>query len=123
MHDHTEFLFAHWAVRALKTLRGARWLGLVTQIAALPPTDPDALAFALTMVDLNGCIRCDARHYRERGGCASCASATLSSPGKFDEAFLVGRFHDAQTRVRQSLADPMNRELYVKTDSYASRNI
>ncbi len=103
MASHTEFLFAHWAVPALKNLRGRRWHDLVTEIAALPEANPDALAFALMMINLNGCVRCDAKVYRERGGCAECACSILTASSKTDEASLIARFHSAQKSVVGSL--------------------
>ena len=58
MLNQIEFLFAHWAVPKLKDLRGARWRALVERIAVLPPTHPDALAFALLMIRVNDCVKC-----------------------------------------------------------------
>ena len=103
LKHRTEFLFAHWAVPALKDLRGARWRELVTRIAVLPSTHPDALAFALTMVRLNGCINCDARRYRERAGCANCARLVLTTLNKESEASLLARFRAAQKEIAQSM--------------------
>lgn len=99
----TEFLFAHWAVPALKDLRGARWRELVARVAALPSTHPDALAFALTMVRVNGCINCDAKRYRERAGCANCARLVLTTLNKESEASLLARFRAAQKEIAQSM--------------------
>ncbi|OGO36851.1 MAG: hypothetical protein A2Z03_01925 [Chloroflexi bacterium RBG_16_56_8] len=101
--QHTELFFAHWAVPALKNLRDARWNELVTRVAALSPTDPDALAFALMMVNLMGCVRCDARLYRERGGCAKCARSMLTASSKETETNLFARFRAAQKDVAESL--------------------
>jgi hypothetical protein len=98
-----EFLFAHWAVGELKDLRGNRWREHVTRIASLPSTHPDALAFALTEVRLNGCVNCDARRYRERGGCASCARFVLTTLNKENEASLMTRFRASQKEVALSL--------------------
>ena len=64
MQNRPEFLFAHWAIPALKDLRGPRWRALVEHVAPLAPTHPDALAFALMMVCVDGCVTCDARRYR-----------------------------------------------------------
>lgn len=102
MVEHTELLFAHWAVPALINLRGSRWRELVTEVGPLPEAHPDALAFALMMVDLNGCIRCDAQRYRERGGCAKCARSTLLAPSQVGDAILINRFHAAQKRVAET---------------------
>lgn len=101
MTKRPEFLFAHWAVPALINLRGRLWYELVKEITALPEDDPDALAFALVMIDLNGCITCDARRYRERGGCASCACLTLKASSKLDETTLIARFHAAEKRIAE----------------------
>jgi hypothetical protein len=105
MLNHTEFLFAHWAVPKLKGLRGAHWNELVTRISSLPATAPDALAFALMMIHLNGCAKCDARLYRERGGCANCARYMLGIHSKEDDADLLVRFHAAQRQVADSLPE------------------
>lgn len=102
MQLRTEFLFAHWAVPMLKNLRGARWRELVTRIAALPAEHPDALAFALMMVRLNGCVACAARRYRERGGCANCAKFVLTTLNKESEVGLMARFRAAQREVVRS---------------------
>ena len=100
MPNRTELVFAHWAVPSVKDLRGDRWNDLVTHVAALPPTDPDALAFALMMIQLNGCLRCDARIYRERGGCGKCARHILGNLCKESEAHLMARYEAAQERIR-----------------------
>jgi hypothetical protein len=76
---------------------------LVTRVARLPATDADALAFALMMVKLNGCARCDAKLYRERRGCANCARFVLGNLNKEDEAGLLQRFHGAQQEISRSL--------------------
>ena len=99
MKNRIEFLFSHSAVSALKELRGPRWRDLVTRIAPLDSTHPDSLAFALTMVRLNGCISCDAKRYRERGGCAHCARFVLSTLNKESEADLLTRYRTAQKEV------------------------
>jgi hypothetical protein len=103
MPYRTEFLFAHWAVPQLKNLRGDKWKELVTRVAALPPEHPDALAFALTMVRVNGCVRCDSKVYRERGGCANCSRFALTTLVKETEAELLARYRAALNEVTQSL--------------------
>ena len=97
----TEFLFAHWAVPALKDLRGTRWHDLVARIAGLPSTHPNSLALALTMVRTNGCINCEAKRYRERGGCASCSQFMLNTMHRETEASLLARYHAAQKEIAQ----------------------
>jgi len=103
MMERIEFLFAHWAVPKLKDLRGLRWRALVEQIAPLPATHPDALAFALTMIRLNGCVTCTAQRYRERGGCADCSRYVLTTLAKESEASLLTRFNAAQKEISASL--------------------
>lgn len=103
--EHVEFLFTHRAVPRLKDLRGARWNALVTRVGSLPSTDPDALAFALMMVKLNGCARCDARLYRERGGCARCSRFVLRNLVREDESSLLLRFHAAQKEISHALPE------------------
>jgi hypothetical protein len=100
--DKTELLFAHWAVRQLQNARGPRWKKLVQQISALPETHPDALAFQLMMVRLDGCVNCDAKKYVERGGCARCAANTLNFSKETEEA-LLARFRAARKEVAQAI--------------------
>lgn len=105
MQITSEFLFAHSAVATLGNLRGPRWRELVTRIAALPATDPDALAFALTMVRVNGCVTCDIKRYRERGGCAHCSQFVLTTLNKESEAGLMARFRTAQKEVARAVKE------------------
>jgi hypothetical protein len=100
--DKPEILFAHWAVRSLKDARGPKWNKLVKEIAALPEDHPDALAFQLMMVRLNGCVTCDARKYMERGGCARCSQTTLTF-SKETEENLLARSRAARKEIAQSL--------------------
>lgn len=95
-------MFAHWAVPALKDLRGPRWRELVARIAGLSATHPDSLALALTMVRINGCINCDSKRYRERGGCASCSQFMLNTMNRETEASLLARYRAAQQEIAQS---------------------
>jgi hypothetical protein len=98
----TEFLFAHWAVPALKDLRGPKWHALVARVAELPSTAPESLALALTMVRVNGCVNCDARRYRERGGCANCSQFMLRTMNREDEASLLARYRASLKDISRS---------------------
>lgn len=100
--DKTELLFAHWAIRHLKHVRGPRWQKLVLEVAGLPETHPDALAFQLMMVRLNSCISCDARKYVEKGGCARCSLTTLGF-SKESEETLLARFRVARKEIAEVL--------------------
>jgi hypothetical protein len=106
----TEFLFAHWAVPSLKELRGPRWRELVTRVAALPSTHPDALAFALMMIRLNGCMNCDATRYRDKGGCSTCSRFSLTTLNKESESSLLTRYHAAQKDIAEMMKEHMIRE-------------
>ena len=99
MKNQTEFLFAHWAVSKLKELRGAKWRALVERVEKLPEDDPDALAFDLTMVRINGCANCNLHRYRDRGGCAQCSRFVLTTLSKESEASLLARYHVAQKEI------------------------
>jgi hypothetical protein len=102
LKHQTEFLFAHWAVPALKDLRGAHWREVVTRVGRLPSTHPDSLAFALTMVRVNGCVNCDAKRYRDRAGCANCSRFVLTTLNKETEASLLARYRAAQKEIASS---------------------
>ena len=99
MRKRPEFLYAHWATPTLKDLRGPRWRALIEHVAPLASTHPDALAFALTMVRVNGCVACDARRYRERGGCAQCSRFVLMTLMHEGEAGLLARYRAAQKEI------------------------
>ncbi len=102
MPNRPEFLFAHWAIPALKDMRGERWRALVEHVAPLPALHPDALAFALMMVRVDGCVACDARRYRERGGCAQCARFVLTTLNKDSEEGLLARYRAAQKEIARA---------------------
>ncbi len=104
----SEFLFAHAAVATLANLRGPRWQELVARIAKLPATDPDALAFALTMIRVNGCVTCDIKRYRERGGCAQCSKFVLTTINKESEAGLLTRFRASQKEIALAVKESTN---------------
>ncbi len=87
----------------LKELRGARWRDMTTRISRLDSTHPDALAFALMMVRIDGCVSCDAKRYRERGGCANCARFVLTTLNKETEAELITRFQSTQKEIARNL--------------------
>ncbi len=103
MKTRSEFLFAHWAVPQLRNLRGEKWKELVTRVAALSSEHPDALALALTMVRLNGCVQCDIKRYRERGGCANCSRFVLTTLAKENEVGLLTRYRHARAEIAKAL--------------------
>jgi hypothetical protein len=56
------------------------------------------------MIRLNGCMTCDARKYLERGGCARCATTTLTF-SKETEASLLARYRAARKEIAQTLKE------------------
>jgi hypothetical protein len=107
--EKTELLFAHWAIRKIGNARGPKWKKLTTEMAKLPETHPDALAFQLTMMRINSCVTCDAKKYVERGGCARCSIAMLAL-SKDDEEQLIERFRAARKEVTKTLKEKMPAE-------------
>ncbi len=77
MYPTAEILFPLHLLPHLKDLRGPEWRELVTRVASLPETHPDALAFALMMVRLNECLRCHRESYRYQQGCLACSTHTI----------------------------------------------
>lgn len=75
---------------------------LIEQIAPLASTHPDALAFALMMARVNGCVTCNAHKYRERGGCAQCSRFGLTALMKESEEGLLVRFRAAQKEIARA---------------------
>jgi len=74
----TEMLFPPRLIVELKDLRGEEWRALVERVAALPETDPDALAFSLMMIRLDGCLTCFSGSYRFMRGCYLCAQQAVA---------------------------------------------
>jgi hypothetical protein len=72
-HEDTEMLFPMRVVPSLADLRGAAWKRLVTRVTSIQEDDPEALAFGLMMVHLDGCLTCQADSYRALRGCTACA--------------------------------------------------
>jgi ribosomal protein L29 len=97
-----EILFAPWAIRYLKEARGPKWSKLVAEVAALPETHSDSLAFQLMMVRLNSCLSCDARKFAEKGGCAKCSLTTLTFSKESEES-LLARFRAVRKEIARML--------------------
>jgi hypothetical protein len=72
-HEDAELLFPLRAVPALADLRGAVWKRLVEKVAKLEEDDPDALAFGLMMIRIDGCLSCQSDSFRALHGCTACA--------------------------------------------------
>jgi hypothetical protein len=73
-----EVLFPARVIVSLRHLRSSRWQALVEQVVSQPENNPDALAFSLMMIRLNGCLTCRADSYRALHGCTLCAHQTVN---------------------------------------------
>jgi hypothetical protein len=72
-HEDADMLFPMRALPALEDLRGATWKHLVDKVAKMEEDQPDALAFGLMMIRLNGCLSCQSDSFRALHGCTACA--------------------------------------------------
>jgi hypothetical protein len=76
---------------------------IIDQLAPLPETHPDALAFALMMIKLGGCLPCEMDSYRAQRGCATCARQTVLSY-KGNDTQLIQRYENARKWINKQLA-------------------
>lgn len=106
MYTNNELMFPHYAIARLGDARGSVWSDLVDQIAGLPETEPDVLAFMLLMIRLNGCMSCETDSYRAMRGCTMCAQQTLRRFKGTDEE-LVRLYQQALKDVRGYMAAPV----------------
>lgn len=93
--SRTELLFPPRLIPDLKDLRGEEWSELIEQVASLPETHPDTLAFCLMMIRLNSCLNCVSGSYRFMRGCELCAQQTIARFQGTDEE-LIELFHQAK---------------------------
>jgi hypothetical protein len=73
-----EVLFPTRVIVSLRYLRSSRWQALVEHVISQSESTPDALAFSLMMIRLNGCLTCRADNYRAMRGCTLCAHQTVT---------------------------------------------
>jgi hypothetical protein len=99
LHAKAELLFPAHLISSLRDLRGDEWATLVDRVAALPETHPDALAFVLMMIELDGCLRCNSNNYKFLRGCYLCATQTVQSFKGSDRELL-----DLYDQARQTLS-------------------
>ncbi|MCB0087499.1 MAG: hypothetical protein KDE54_06285 [Caldilineaceae bacterium] len=88
IHAKAELLFPAHLIPVLGELRGPEWQDLVEQVAALPETHPDVLAFVLMMIELDGCMKCNSNNYKFLRGCYLCATQTVQSFKGTDQELL-----------------------------------
>jgi hypothetical protein len=73
-----EVLFPARVIISLRHLRSEKWQQLVEHVLTQPEDSPDALAFSLMMIRLDGCLTCHADSYRALHGCTLCACQTAN---------------------------------------------
>ncbi|MEM7034772.1 MAG: hypothetical protein AAF629_34850 [Chloroflexota bacterium] len=95
MYSHCEILFPHSKVSGLKNFKGEDWKALVEEIASLPETDPDALAFSHMMIKVCDCLNCDLSSYKAALGCAACSQRTINALRDTDKQ-MIRRFKKSQ---------------------------
>lgn len=98
MYPKAEILFPPKLIPALRDLRGPEWAALVNDVAKLPETHPDVLAFCLMMIELDGCMNCYAGSYKFMRGCAACAKQTIAQY-KGSDAELLKLYKQSQKQV------------------------
>lgn len=98
MYYKTEMLFPPRVIPKLRDLRGKAWQKLIDRISTLPEMHPDKLALMLMMIQLDGCLNCDADSYRAMRGCELCARQIIRRFKGTDKE-LLGLFKQAQKEV------------------------
>jgi hypothetical protein len=102
MGPKTELIFPAYLISSLRDLRGEAWQDLVDRVASLPETHPESLAFALMMVELDGCMRCNSTSYKFLRGCAACATQAIQSFKGTDEE-LLAMYEQAQRDLNEGV--------------------
>ncbi len=103
VNPRTELLFPPHLIPDLKDLRGEEWRELVEQIASLPETQPEVLAFCLMMIRLNACLGCVSGSYRFMRGCELCAQQTIARFQGTDEE-LIALYYQAKEDLERHAA-------------------
>ena len=100
MYADNEILFPHYAIPALRNLRGQQWQELIDKISAKSETSIEVIALMSVMIDLNGCLACETDSYRAMRGCTACAQQCLRRfKGSDDE--LIKAYESAVARFRE----------------------
>lgn len=102
MYSHCEILFPHSKVNGLKGFKGDDWKELVEEVAALPETHPDALAFSHMMINVCDCLNCDLSSYKAALGCAACSQRTINALRDTDKQ-LLRRFQRSKQAISTHL--------------------
>jgi hypothetical protein len=99
MYAYNELLFPPETIPLLRDIRGETFRALVDRVTGASPDHPEALAFSLMMIRLDGCLACETDSYRAMRGCTPCARQTLHR-FKGDDEDLLQRYHDALRDVQ-----------------------
>ena len=102
MYAENELLFPSYAIPRLNNSRGEDWKKLVERVSALPEDHPEALAFSLMMIRLDGCLACETDSYRAMRGCIACALQTLRRH-KEPDSDLMERYQRALIDIEEHL--------------------
>lgn len=103
MYPKAELLFPPRLIPSLRNLRGPEWADLVQQVAKLPETDQESLAFSLMMVRLDGCVKCHEGSFKYMRGCQLCATQTVVQ-FKGTDSDLIALYRKAQRDIAAYLA-------------------
>ncbi|MBN1217502.1 MAG: hypothetical protein JXM69_01120 [Anaerolineae bacterium] len=88
VYRNYDLLFTPRLIPQLRNLRGRTWADLIDRLSVLPETHPDVLAFAMMMINLNGCLSCQRDCYRAQRGCAHCARHAIITFKESDRELL-----------------------------------
>ena len=100
MYADNEILFPHYAIPALRNVRGQRWRQLIDEISTKRETSIEVIALMSVMIELNGCLACETDSYRAMRGCTPCAQQTLRRfKGSDDE--LISAYETSVAKLRQ----------------------
>lgn len=97
-------LFTPALIPHLRDLRGQEWANLIDKLSQLPETDPDALAFAMMMIDIGSCLSCEMDSYRAQKGCVLCARHTILN-FKGSDRQLIKHFEQARQAIASQFTD------------------
>lgn len=100
MYTDNEILFPHYAISALKHVRGEKWAVLIDDLVKKNESSLEVIAFMSMMINLNGCLPCETDSYRAMRGCTACAQQTLRRFKGNDEE-LIAKYHHAIEAMRR----------------------
>ena len=109
MYAGNELLFPPYAIAHLRDMRGPKWRALVERVLSLKEDHPEALAFSLMMMKLDGCRTCETDSFKAMRGCVACAQQTIHR-FKGSDAELLKLHGEALAEVKAYLAEQRQRK-------------